>query len=168
MLNFRRFIVPTMILCALAPLRAAADAAAEAHKQFQALYNKENAAVMRGDWKGALSNTTADFVTLDPKGKQTTRAQMEQMMPQLLALMKNMKATTEVTKVTLKGKEARVSIKEHATATITNPQTKKTGKFVVDDTGEDVWTKTEKGWRKKSSKGITVKQSMDGKPIPGM
>src|SRR6185436_7006765 len=92
-----RFMIPALILCSAAPLRAAADAAADARKQIQALYNKENAAVMRGDAKAALANTAPDFISFGANGRKTTRAQMEQMMPQLMAMMKNLKAKTTVT-----------------------------------------------------------------------
>ncbi len=165
--TFPRVIIATLILCiAAVPFRAAADAAADARKQFQAIYNKDNAAVMRGDLMAALYSTTQDFVSIDTKGRKTTRSEMEKKIPQVLGLMKDIKSNTTVTKVILTGKNARVMIKEHAEATITNQQTKKPGKFVVDGTGEDLWTKTGQGWKKKSSRSLTLKQSLDGKRIP--
>ena len=146
---------------------AHADTPAQVKAQIQKLYDLDNAAASKGDFDKSLSHTSPDYVGTQPDGKKVTYADMKKMLPQIHAIMKDLHAKSTVTKIVMKGKDAVATVSEHAEAMLANPQTKKNSKLVIDDTADDLWVKSAQGWMKKSSKMLKLRQTVDGKPVPG-
>ena len=144
-----------------------ADTPAQVKAQIQKLYDLDNAAAAKGDFEKSLSHTSTDYVGTQPNGKKVTYAEMKKLLPQIHAIMKDLRAKSTVTKIVIKGKDAVATVSEHAEATLANPQTKKNSKLVIEDTADDLWVKGAQGWMKKSSKMLKVRQTVDGKPVPG-
>lgn len=164
-LRHRSILLACLLILGAASLLA--DATTDARKEIQDRYNRENGAAMKKDAEGLLAYTAPDYVHTDKKGNKMKLEQMRQMMPQLFAITSDIKAKTTITKITVKGKQAKVAVSEHAEMMMTNPQTQKQGKVVADSSSQDVWMKTGKGWMKKSSKTLTERATFDGKPMPG-
>ena len=155
-----------LVFALMGPAAAWADAASDARKQIQQAYDRANAAAARRDASVALAQLAPDYVFTNVQGQTHTAAQMRQAIPRLLAAMKSIKAATKITNFTLKGKEADVVIKEHVEMSVHNPRTGKLTKIVVDETSRTLWVKTSASWKKKRSRALTTKATVDGKPPP--
>ena len=151
-----------------APIFAKADAVSDARKQIEAAYQRENAAAMRKDVNGILANLAPDYETTNMQGIKAGREQMKQMLPQLFAMARSVKAATKVKSVKLKGNEATAQVAEHAEMVMVNPKTHQTAKLVIEEQSETVWAKGPKGWLKKRSRTLSSKQTVNGKPAPSM
>src|SRR2546421_7925540 len=142
---------------------AKADATAEARKQIQAAYGRENAATARKDTSGVVANMSPDYVTSDVHGQTATVELIRQTLPKIFASTLSLKAKTVITKFALKGNEADVTVKEHADISLFNRKTLKPSKLVLDETTQTTWVKTPSGWRKKRSRTLSSHQTLDGK-----
>jgi uncharacterized protein (TIGR02246 family) len=165
---YYRVLAVATLLClglTLAP-KARADAAAEARKAIQAVYARGDAAMTKKDANAILSLYTPDYEQTSLKGQKITLAQAKQAIPMLFQQAKTIQSKTTIQKFSLKGSEAVVTVKQHATLTALNPQTQKTSKLVVDETSEDTWAKGAKGWLMKRSRTLAEQQMLDGKPLP--
>lgn len=149
----------------LAPGAARADATSAARKAIQTLYNKQNAAAAKKDVEGTLANRTSDFEAIAVNGQKLTLEQVRQNVESLLAMAKSIKATTVIKSFQLKGNNATVKTQEHAAFVVTNPQTHKPAKVVIEATSQDTWIKSGKGWQIKRTKSLTEKMSVNGKAV---
>jgi hypothetical protein len=149
----------------LAP-KVHADAAAEVRKAIQAAYARGDAAMAKKDANTILSLYAPDYEQTGLKGQKTTLAQAKQIIPMVFQQAQTIQSKTTIQKFSMKGKEAVVTVKQRATLTAMNPQTQKTAKVVIDETSEETWTKTAKGWQMKRSKTLAEQQTVDGKPVP--
>lgn len=148
---------------------ANADAAADARKAIQAAYTSENAATAKKDAKGALAAYASDYEQTSSKGTKINMAQIRQLVPQVFAMATTIKDKTTIQKFAMKGSsKAIVTAKRQTEMTMVNPQTQKPAKAAMDAVTEDIWVKGAKGWQIKRSKALSEKQTLDGKPIPGM
>ena len=153
-----------VVTAAAAPVLG--DAAAEARKQIQAAYNREIAAAARKDASGVLANVTADYKSISANGQTVTADTLRQRLPIIFASAVSVKGTSTITKFALKGNQADVQVKEHGIIVLMNRQTKKRSKLEIHDLSRTLWVKTPSGWKKKLSRTISSKQSLDGKPLP--
>lgn len=163
----RRLLVMVFSLCllvSLAPL-VRADATADARKAIQAGFDKENAGAAKKDVQEALAPYAPDFVRTSVDGKKITLAEMKKGLTQMFAGVQTIKGTAVIQKITLKGKEATVTVKLHREITLLNPQTKKSSVIAVDVIGDTVWANNGKGWQEKSGRELSRKVTLDGKPI---
>lgn len=160
--------VAVLSLWTLAVAPALADANTDAKKALQALYDKTDAATAKKDIKGLTAYLAPDFQVLSDKGgKAMNLEQAKSQMGMVFKQVQSFKAKSVVQKVTLKGSTATVTVKQNVTAAIMNPQTGKPSKLLMDVVAEDIWVKSGAGWKEKSSKSISTKQSLDGKSIAG-
>ena len=150
-------------LLSLAVVSSAADTAAEARKQIQASYNRENAAAVRKDTSGVVANMTSDYTSTDLRGQKVTVEQIRQALPSMFASAVSIKARSKITGLTLKGTQADVVVNEHAEIVLVNPRTRKRSKLVVDEVYQTLWVKADGAWKKKRSKTLSSKQLLDGK-----
>jgi hypothetical protein len=153
-----------MALFAL-PAAVLADAVSDARKQIQAAYDRENAAAARKDTSGVMANLMPDYISINYRGQRTNAEQLRHRLPQLFAMAMSIKGRTRITRLALKGSQADVTAKEHGEVTLMNPRTGKPTNLVVDETSQTLWVKTARGWKKKRSRTIASKQSVDGKPF---
>ena len=155
-----------LLALALMPTPLNADATAEARKQIQAAYGRENAATARKDTSGVVANMSPDYVTSDVRGQTATVELIRQTLPKIFASTLSLKAKTVITKFALKGNEADVTVKEHADITLFNQKTGKSSRLVVDETAQTTWVKTASGWKKKRNRTLSSHQTLDGKVVP--
>jgi ketosteroid isomerase-like protein len=148
----------------LAPV-AHADPTADARKAMQTVYDKVAAAMAKKDMNGVMAYFTPDFQQIGPDGRKATLAEMKQMIQMQMQMMQNPKMKTTIQKFSLKGKEAKATVKQHFAASIVNPQTSKVIKVASDETSDDTWVKTARGWQLRKSVTLTSRQTADGKPI---
>lgn len=165
----RRTLLTAALLLAGASFapQARADATSDARKTIQAAYDKMNAAAAKKDVNGILAYYAPDYEHVNQRGQKTTLAAMRQQMPQLLQMMKSIKATTAIKKFVLQGSQATVAVASQGEMVGVDPQTKKAVKIVIFSSDEDLWVKGAKGWMQKRSKTLSSKQTVDGKPVPG-
>src|SRR5262249_13045028 len=100
---------------------ANADATSEAKSQLTALYLKEAKAGANKDANAILSDYSADFVATDRKGKKKTVAELRKEIPQMLQMLSNIVDKPTITKISLKGNVATVSLTEVVTAEVSPP-----------------------------------------------
>jgi hypothetical protein len=160
-----RSILLIAILSAPGSRALAVDAAAEARKQIQAAYNRENAAAARKDTSGVIANMTPDYRNTDLRGQTATVDQIRQSLPRLFASAISLKARSVVNKITLKGDQADTVVNEHAELMLFNARTRKPSRLVIDEVYQTLWVKTGGGWRKKRSKVLSSTQKLDGKRV---
>ena len=160
-----------LLLSGAAPA-ALADAPSEARKTIQATYNKINAATLRRDTKSALAYY-ADNFTATANGQTITKAQIQQLQAQMLAMpqIKPTKATSAIQKFTLKGGTATCTVHNVSAVQMPAPGGAQADKPMViasESSAQDTWKKSGKGWLLARSNVLWAKSTMNGKPfIPG-
>ncbi len=149
-----------------APL-AHADAASDARKAIQTAYDRENAAAARKDVNGMFANETSDFEDITKEGRKVNLTEMRAQLGRVMAGIQSIKATTTIQKFSLKGQQAIVVAKGHAEMTGVNPNNHSTVKAIIENTSEDLWVKTKRGWLQKRSKTLTesTHTTINGKPV---
>lgn len=161
-------LIPTAALCLLvlaAPM-VRADAVSDARKAIQAAYNKMGDGFARKDASGAMASFSPDFVGTSKDGQKVTAAQLRQMLPNVFASVRSLKAATTIQKFALKGGTATVTARGRTEMSLVNPQTQQIVKVVGQEVSQDVWSKGAGGWRLKSSKTTSSSQTVNGKPVP--
>ena len=158
----------TITLCLLTlgtGFAASADSSAFVKKTLTTLYEKRDAAASKKDIKGAVTSFSPDFVYVSKEGQKGDLKTLQQRIFAYISLMKTVKVKSVIQTIVVKGKTAKVTVKDHLDMSITNDKTGKTTKVTADQFSEDQWEKGGKGWLQKR---MTVKKEaamMDGKPI---
>jgi ketosteroid isomerase-like protein len=151
--------------CLAAPKSPGPAATAQARKEIQAAYSRQDAAVAAKDVDGFVAIETPDAVDFDTDGTTETVAQGRQMMAQVMAAMKHCEASSVITGISLTdARSAVVTIKEHMVM-VGAPPGKATSTMVSEGTSRDNWVKTASGWRLKASHALTDRMTVDGKPV---
>lgn len=111
--------------------------------------------------------TMPDYTVTVPGGKVIKREQMEaQFTTQLSFLQTITNASEKVSKLTVKGDEAKADVQETISGVISDIQTQ--GKVHKIDTStqyHDTWVKSHGNWLRKHTDIVKVDLSMDGKPF---
>ena len=152
------FIVP--------PAVAQPPNTADARKQIEASYRRENAALAKEDVAGVLVHYDKEYIYRGPKGRVYRTPQLQPILVQMFQLMSGIRGSTKVQRFALRGKEAAVRVTERVDAAMKDPSTGKTRRVVVVEERDDVWKLVSRAWIKKSSRSLKLKQILDGKPIP--
>jgi len=160
-------IAAAALLSLLTAPAARADTPSEARKAIQATYDKMNAAFSRKDVKSAFAYLTPDFEQITFEGQRVGAAPMRQQMTQALAAAKSMRSQTTVQKLTLKGGTAEVLVRSRVIIVLNDPRTNKPLTVAGNETSQDTWIKTSRGWLAKRSKTLSKKETINGRPVPG-
>ena len=145
---------------------ARSDATSEARKAIQAAYDKSDAATAKKDIDGAMAFQTSDYTYTTQKGRKLDNATVRTSTTQVLTLAREIHGKTVIRKIALKGSMATVTVDETGSIVVATPQRPdQVSKIVIEARSEDVWIKTPKGWREKSSRELSSKQSVNGKPV---
>lgn len=144
-----------------------AGATADATKAIQAAYDASNAAAARKDVAGTLAVRAPDYVGIDSKGRRLTLPQERQVLTQLLGAVEFLHASSKVVRLSLNGSTATVRVQERLEMRLPNPGTGKISQVVQENTSEDTWIQTDRGWRERESKNLTESTTVDGKPAGG-
>lgn len=163
--TIRTLAVVALGLSVLAP--AFGDPVADAKKEIQARYDKVKAGGDRKNIKVMMEHYAPDF-TLTGQGRNYTLGHMRVQFGYLTRTMTTIKIVTTIQKVDLKGAVATVSAKEHCELGYVNQGIKKVEPMTVDNTLQDVWVKQPAGWLLKSTKVLTAKRVLNGKPAPAL
>ena len=144
---------------------AQADAATDVKKTLQTIYNKRDVATQKKDVSGSLSTLAPDFVYVAKDGQKGDVKLLKRRLTPLFALMLEVKAKSDVQKLTVKGKQATATVKQHLEMLVVNPQTQQPQRFIANATSEDLWTKTGSGWLQKRMTTKTETAALDGRAI---
>jgi hypothetical protein len=167
MVRTMKLTLAVMAGCILAGAQTArADATSDARKAIQAAYDKSNAAAAKKDLAGVLASHASDFTYTDKSGKKQDLSAMKTQMGQVFQASKEISGKSVIQSISLKGGSATVTVDETGSMVLVNPQNPdQTVKLEVEAKSEDLWAKTGKGWRIKSSREISSKQLINGKPF---
>jgi hypothetical protein len=150
----------------LAP-KACPDTAAEVRRMIQANYNREAAAFMRKDATGLLANYAPDYVATQKSGKKLTLDDIRPVLPDMFAAMSDIKDARAIKKFVFKDSHAIVTVTDRAESKLKNPKTRKNVRLVMVETRRDVWVKLGANWKIKTSRTLSKKQTVNGKPLRG-
>ena len=144
---------------------ARADAAADARKSIQAIYAKRDAAEHKKDVNGSLISLGPNFVYVTKDGQKGDAALLKRQIAPVIQFMQSVDAKSEITKFSIKGKEATAIVKAHLEMLVLDPQTQAPQKIVGVVTSEDLWTKTDSGWLQKKMSTKSQTATLNGKSI---
>ena len=147
-------------------VNAGADDAAT-RKDIVKQYDRISAALKAKSLKSIDKVTTPDYTLKAPEGQVITWKQMEAQMGLYLSfLQKVTEASSTISKVAVKGKEAKVDVKQSFSGVIADPQTEgKVHKVTSSTQYKDTWIKSNGGWLLKHSDIVATNYSMDGKKV---
>ena len=155
-----------LALClALMTATAIADTSVAVKKSLTTLYGKRDVAVSKKDVKAATADFSPEFIYVSKDGQKGDLKTLQKRIFAYVTFMKTVKVKSVIQSISVKGKMAKVVVKDHLDMTILNEKTMKTTKVTADQISEDEWEKSEKGWLQKR---MTVKKEaamMDGKPL---
>lgn len=143
-----------------------ADALADARRAIEAGYGKMFSAISKADVKAYAAVHSADYYETDKKGRKQTLAEITKTMSGVLQFIQNLKYKVTVQSVKMNGKNATVAATEIVEGTLMNPQTQKKSTMRSERTLTDTWVQSGGKWLRKSSKELSDKTTVDGKPQP--
>ncbi len=178
MLNRRTALVlPAAALWIVPAFAAHADATQDARKAIQQAYDLGNAAMVRKDKAGVLKYYAPNWTAAGANGQTMTLAQFKSNLDGLLTRMYNVKATSKITKIRLKGNQAEVTVNDYMQASVQASPRPQSGAgapgkptvmtVVLTDMGNDTWVKSGKGWLRLRSHVVSSHRTLNGKPFPG-
>jgi hypothetical protein len=162
-----RSLLSVALLLTLFTHSLRADSAADAKKAISSSYAAQSAAFGKGDFKAFAASHMPDYSETDMKGRKQDLKALEMALKGISSFAKNLKRTVKVKKVTVKGPTAAVEATEALDAVIPNPQTGKNSTMHAERDLADTWTLQNKRWLRKSTKTLSEKQLVDGKPFSG-
>lgn len=140
---------------------------AATRKEIEKQYARISAALKTKSLKSLDKVTTPDYTLKSPKGQVVTWQQMQTQMGLYLSfLQKVTEASSKVSKLAVKGKEAKVEVKQSFSGVIADPQTEgKVHKVTSATQYKDTWIKSNGTWLLKHSDIVATSNAMDGKKI---
>jgi hypothetical protein len=161
-----------MLTAAVAALSVAAPvqtayAQAPTKQTFQALYDKQDAAVKKRDLNGAMAFVSPNVQIKMKNGMTVTFAQVKTQMQQIFASAKSISSSSKVQSVKMAAGNAVVRVANHGKFVIANPQTGKSMTLESEETSDDTWAKSKGHWQMVASSTVSGHSTMDGKPMPG-
>lgn len=117
-------------------------------------YKQQDAAFGRKDIEGFFAHYTSDFVDVNDKGQTADYAKVRETLMALFAVTRSVTVDSSIQDFVLKGDSAVVTVKEHGIWVMEDPLTHQTSQSEHNDTEEDVWIRTPRGWLIKSSRSL--------------
>src|SRR6266853_385125 len=111
----RRLTAIFIFIALVVPLHGVAqvDTGSAAKKSIQGLYSRRDAAAEKKDVNTTLSTLAPDFVYVSLDGQQGDAKLLKRRLTPLFTMMQSVKSTSEIQKLTLKGKVATATVKQH-------------------------------------------------------
>jgi hypothetical protein len=159
-------IAVAFVLAALGcgPASARADDAA-LRQELQETYNTITNAIKNKERGVAIKYVEPNYAERDVFGKKSTLKEVQERLEKNLAMTESIqKFAIDVQQVVSNDKLAVALVKRRVIATIKDPKDKP-HKFTADSMGLDVWKKTDDGWKLRFSDGLSMSQTLDGKPM---
>jgi hypothetical protein len=132
--------------------------------EIQKSYQRSNAAFGRKDAAGVMANLAPGY-RQSFKGRTLDRAGVERQMKMMFANSRSVNTQTTITKLVLGSGKATATVRESLKVVGVNPQTKKLMTLASSGITEDTWVLTRGKWLVQQSKGLSVKATLDGKPL---
>lgn len=138
------------------------------HRELQGLYNQMVEGLKKKDAAPVETYIAADFVARDQFGRIHKRKELEEGMRRAFTETESVNEMgMTVQRVVMKGDFAVALVNRHLATTIKDPKGK-LRPFTEDAVALDIWHKAPDGWRLRRSHGISLQQTLDGKPLkPG-
>ncbi|HLK59383.1 MAG TPA: hypothetical protein VKU00_22675 [Chthonomonadaceae bacterium] len=151
-------------------LSALADEIADARKAMKALqadYSKIDAAANAKNVKGFLAYNAPEYVIVDKSDaiRVQNGPDMEAGYAAFFAASLSYKQQTSVQKLTLHGKEAVVTVKQHIERSANDANSNKRVKSVMNGILEETWTQSDKGWQRTRTKALEMHATENGQKI---
>lgn len=163
--SIRRLALPIVVMAmAAASPPSRGDATADARKAIETCYGKISTAVTKGDAKAYVAAHTTDYTETGKAGNKQTIAEVSKGLPMISQFVQNLKHKVTIQSLKLNGKTATVSATEQMDGSMKNPQTNKASTIHAERTLTDTWVQNSGKWLRKSTKELSVKYSVDGKP----
>jgi hypothetical protein len=167
-------VLQAAALLSVPALAASVDATQDAKKAIQQAYDLGNAAMVRRDSAGTLKYYAPHWTSVGANGQIMTLAQFKSTLDNMLTKAHNVKATSQITKIRLRGNEADVTVNDYMQASLVRPPGSPSAgsapsvlTVVLTDTGNETWVKSGKGWLRLRSHIISGHRTLNGKPFPG-
>jgi uncharacterized protein (TIGR02246 family) len=139
-------------------LTAGKMVALQVRKEIQAAYDQQSAALNSKDVQGFLSLCTPDYQDL-ARGKRLYSARfIRQSLPRTLARYSALKMTATIQTLQINGSQATVTATHHVNVTLLPRYASGVPLRSSETVTEDIWIKTDRGWRAKRSKEISYKR----------
>ena len=148
---------PTLLLLlwiasigAFLPVTAKADATSDARKAIQAAYDRREAAYKRKDLRAYMSTFTPNYRVLSKSGTVYDIAFVRQQFERAVARnsdIQSLQIGMNILKITLKGKEADVTLKVHQAMRGKYRLSQSPYQATEDSLFEAIWIKTPRGWQ---------------------
>lgn len=143
---------------------ARADDAA-LRQELQETYNTITSAIKNKERGVAIKYVEPNYAERDVFGKKSTLKEIQARLEKNLAMTESIeKFAIDVQQVVSNDLLAVALVKRRVIATIKDPKDKP-HKFTSDSMGLDVWKKTDDGWKLRFSDGLSMSQTLDGKPM---
>lgn len=147
----------------------ALGAPGEIRKTLQGEYDQRDAAYSQKDIAGTLAHYAPDFVGVGAGGKahdlKEERADFLKTWGTVPAKSTVVKSTVEKLALGKAGAEATVTLRRHGILLLANAQTGLNDVLVLDGTYSDVWAKRAGAWLLTREQALTLKATMNGKPL---
>jgi hypothetical protein len=144
------------------------DTAAQVRKEIAACYTIMDDSAVKRDAETMLSYYSPKYTQITRAGKKLTLAMIRKEVPKMLKMANRVESKTTIDSLKMKGPEAVVQTRDHTELDLVNPKNvSQVLKLVIDSKNEEIWTKTAKGWRKKASKSLMLKQTANGHKVKG-
>lgn len=153
----------TLIVVGLLPGLIAANAL----KELEVAYRDFNAAMKARDLKKVMAFTTPDFKLINAQKVVFSRIEVRTNLEQTLKQFKSITSiTTKIDRIQ-SDKPTVIHVRSSSgfKAEIVNPATKKVGVFESKSVSDDVWVKTNAGWRIKESRIVKEENTLDGRKV---
>ena len=147
-----------------------ADVVADARKAMKAIqgaYSKIDAAANAKNVKGFLAYNAEGYAIVDKS--DTVRMQngpdMQAGYAAFFADSLAYKQSTSIQKLTMSGKDAVVTVKQHIERSANDAKTNQRVKSVMNGVLEETWTQTGRGWQRTRTKALEMHATENGKKI---
>lgn len=161
------FAAAALCLSACLPHATRADSPGEARRSVQAAYNSMSRAVMKKNVKGATAYMDPEYVQINADDSQVTRDEIVDMLKEAFPIIKSVRASTRVQKISLKGNEATVLTKTVGRIIAVEPRTQQALGVDVSDVSREFWVKEGRGWILKRARVLKGGASLNGIPLVG-
>ena len=141
--------------------------ARKAMKAIQGAYNKIDAAANAKNVKGFLASNAPDYAIVDKNDavRMQNGPDMKASYAAFFAEKLSYKQHTTIQQISLRDKEAVVTVKQHIERSAADPKTNQRVKSVMNGILEETWTQNDKGWQRTRTKAIEMHATENGKPI---
>lgn len=155
----------TLVLgAALAPLLVGQ---ADVRTALDARYAAMSKAIVKKDWPGVRAILTSDMKLKTAEGTTMSLKEVEQNWKQMFAATKKIEAATfKITSLKMNGADAIAQTTSNVVVLVDNPETKKTSKVEVANTGRATWVQQSGVWRIKHIEQLSSRMKVDGKEVP--